>query len=58
VYSPYVKCHGVVGWVSIGCGGGFHVGWCWGINSVCVGRLLGDGGCVLSGKEPVKCGLV
>jgi hypothetical protein len=29
-----------------------------GINSVCVGRLLGDGGCVLSGKEPVKCGLV
>ena len=58
VHSPCVKCHGVDDWVSIGCGVGCHVGWCWGGNSVCVGRLLGDCGCVLSGKELVKCGLV
>ena len=27
-HSPCVKCHGVDGWVSIGCDGGFLVGWC------------------------------
>ncbi len=57
VHSSCVKCHGVDGWVSIVCGGGFLVGWCWGSISVCVGRLLGGGDCVVSGKELVKCEL-
>ena len=58
VHSPCVKCYGVDDRVSIGCAGGFLVGWSWGINSVCVGRLLGDGGCVLSSKEPIQGELV
>jgi hypothetical protein len=37
-------CHGVDGWVSIGGVGGFLVGWCWGIYSVCVDWLLGGDG--------------
>ncbi len=52
-HSPCVKCHGVDGWVSIGCGGGYLVGCCRGSGSVCVCMLLGVGGCVLSGEEPV-----
>ena len=28
VHSPSVECHGVDGWVSIGCGGGFLDEWC------------------------------
>ena len=57
VHSTCVKCHGVDGWVSIGCSGGFLVRWLWGSIFVCIGRLLGDGGCVLSSKGHVKCGL-
>jgi hypothetical protein len=53
VHSPCVKCHGVDGWVSIGCVGGFVFGRCWGINSFCVGWLLGGGVCVLFGKGPI-----
>ena len=58
VYSSCVKCHGVDVLMSIGEGGGIHVGWCWAISLVCVGWLLGDGGCVLSSKEPIQGGLV
>ena len=57
VHSPCVKFHGVDGWVSIRCVGGFLFGWCWGIYSVCVGWLLGGGVCVLFGKEPIPCKL-
>ena len=53
VHSPCVRCHDVDGWVSISCGGSFLVGWCWGSVLGCVCRLLGVGGCVLSGEEPV-----
>ena len=44
VNSPFVKCHGVNGWVSIDCVGGFLVGWCWGIYSGCDDWLLGGDG--------------
>ncbi len=50
--SPCVKFHGVYGRVSIGCGGGFLVRWCWGRVSVCVCWLLGVVR-VLSGEEPL-----
>ena len=53
MHSPSVKCHGVDGWVSIGCVGDFLFGWCWCIYSDCVGWLLGGGICVLFGKEPI-----
>jgi hypothetical protein len=53
VYSPYIKCHDVDGWVSIGCVVGFLArGW-WGSVMVCGYGLLSVGGCVLSGKELV-----
>ncbi len=53
VHSPFVKCHGVDDWVSIGCVDGFLGRGCWGSLLACGCGLLGDGGCVVSGKELV-----
>ncbi len=58
MHSHCVKCYGVDGRVSIGCVGGFLVGRCGDIFSVCVGWLLGGCGCVLFGKEPIQSKLV
>ena len=50
VHLPCVKCHGVDGWVSIGCGDVFLGRGCWDSVLACGCGLLGVGGCVLSGK--------
>ncbi len=53
VHSPYIKCHGMDSWVSIGCDVNFLARGLWGNVMVCGCELLRVGGCVLAGKELV-----